>query len=157
MPPKKANRRVNHYRRILTKEPSGYAFLRPGMIIQFRYQKNEAFDRRPLVYYLWRDRKHKMIHGVNLNYLYESKVQRLFKYIDKRTPVTETKSKVHDQTHTRVHMSRSGADSAKALYSNVLKPKILGDDDAYRTYKIKYIKDIYVVEYDFDGAKGLPK
>jgi len=97
-----------------------------------------------------------MIHGVNLNYLYESKVQKLFKYIDKRTPVIETKSKVHDENHTRVHMTRSGPDSAKALYANVLKPKILGDDDAYRTYKIQYMKGLYVVEYDFGNTKGLP-
>ena len=46
---------------------------------------------------------------------------------------------------------------APKITGKVLKPKILTDEDAYRTYKIKYIKDIYVVEYDFDGAKGLPK
>ena len=74
-------RRVNHYRNILNEQPTSIRMVETGAMIRFRYRRPNITDRNPLCLYLWRDRKLKLIHSINLNYLYETKVEKLYKLI----------------------------------------------------------------------------
>tara|TARA_Y100000361_G_scaffold150278_1_gene165745 strand:+ start:1842 stop:2294 length:453 start_codon:yes stop_codon:yes gene_type:complete len=144
-------RKINHWRRVKSFQPTTFSQLEPGMVIRFRYNNNKVYDKNPLCLYLWRDRKNKLIHTINLNYMYESKVQKMFAEIDKITSVVEVKGGVHDEEHTKTLLSTRGSDSAKSLYDKVIKSKILPEYDAYRTYKINKIRSVQLIEYDVKG------
>tara|TARA_B100000287_G_scaffold404683_1_gene427582 strand:+ start:3292 stop:3744 length:453 start_codon:yes stop_codon:yes gene_type:complete len=149
------SRRVNHYRNILSEESTGFRMLETGAMIRFRYSKPGVTDRNPLCLYLWRDRKLQIVHTINLNYLYESRVEKLYREIQKMLPLQNKQAKNQDEEFTDVGFSRSGPNSARALYERVLKPKILLDDDCYRTYKQSKMKDIRLVKYNFKTVKGM--
>ena len=70
----------NHYQGI---QPAEVVALYPGMIVQFSYMGDDVFDKNPLILFLYKEEKHSvsksgLIHGLNLNYLKETQVQRLF-------------------------------------------------------------------------------
>ena len=141
--------KINHWRRVKSEQSSVINSLTPGLIIKFRYDIKESFDEIPLCLFLWRDIKYNIIHTVNLNYLYESKVQLLFERINKVIPVMNLKNNENDDPVTRAIIPPAGPGSAKTLYDTVIKKDILPEFDSYRTYKIKKIRDLKIVEYDF--------
>ena len=59
-------------------QPGRIKALVPGMITQFKYSGDKIFDENPLVMLVWNDINGGLIHGINLNYLPESQVQKLF-------------------------------------------------------------------------------
>ena len=69
------SRKINHFRRIINEEPMGIRMIDTGMMIRFRYNREKVTDRNPLCLYLWRDKKTRLVHTVNLNYLYPTKVE----------------------------------------------------------------------------------
>jgi hypothetical protein len=87
----------NHRRRILGRQPAKIKTLYPGMFIHFRYKGKNLSDNNPLIMVLWNDYSEYKIHGVNLNYLQESKIkymlQRVVKgagvYSENRNIITE--------------------------------------------------------------------
>ena len=53
--------------------------LYPGMIVEFKYSGEDIFDKKPLILLLYKEYgKYDLIHGLNLNYLQGSAVQKLF-------------------------------------------------------------------------------
>ena len=143
------SRKINHFRRIINEEPMGIRMIDTGMMIRFRYNREKVTDRNPLCLYLCRDKKTRLVHTVNLNYLYESKVQLLFERINEVIPVMNLKNNEKDDPVTRAIIPPTGPGSAKTLYDTVIKKDILPEFDSYRTYKIKKIRDLKIVEYDF--------
>ena len=73
-----ANSKFNHKKNYLGKQPGKLKALRPGMIVQFAYSGEKITDKNPLVMVVWHDSGGGLIHGINLNYLPENQVQRLF-------------------------------------------------------------------------------
>ena len=76
-----AKSKFNHKRRIQDLQPAKARMLFPGTIVQFRYKGKGVFDKQPLVLVLWNDYRNYKIHGINLNYITEFKIKRLFKEI----------------------------------------------------------------------------
>jgi hypothetical protein len=66
---KKKRSRFNYRKVIKTAQSAPSKSVYPGMIMDFHYVKDNAFDPRPMVLVLWNDYKGRMIHGLNLNYL----------------------------------------------------------------------------------------
>tara|TARA_R100000152_G_C6664305_1_gene102368 strand:- start:16 stop:582 length:567 start_codon:yes stop_codon:yes gene_type:complete len=50
----------------------------PGMVLDFKYKGEHIFDENPMVLVLWNDYKKYKIHGINLNYLSNSRIGVLF-------------------------------------------------------------------------------
>ena len=79
-----ARQRYNHNRRITGLQPAKIKSLYPGTIVQFKYNGDKVFDKKPMVLVLWNDYQEYKIHGINLNYLIESKIKILFEEIMER-------------------------------------------------------------------------
>jgi len=79
--------RYNHERRILSRAYSPIKAVEPGMFIEFRYNIPKTSDPKPFVFVLWNDdlyksgSKHYLIHGINLNYLNEHLIKKIFSKI----------------------------------------------------------------------------
>ena len=73
-----AQQRFQHKSNYQGRQPGKTKALVPGMIAQFKYSGEKIFDKNPLIMIIWNDRSGGLIHGVNLNYLPESQVQKLF-------------------------------------------------------------------------------
>ena len=65
----------NHKRRILGLQPVNSKSIYPGMFLRFGYDASHTSDSHPLVLVMWNDYKNYKIHGINLNYLQESKIK----------------------------------------------------------------------------------
>ena len=79
-----AKRKYNHSIRIKDLQSAKIKSLYPGTIVQFKYSGDKIFDKKPMVLILWNDYKEYKIHGINLNYLMESKIKMLFEEIMER-------------------------------------------------------------------------
>jgi hypothetical protein len=74
-----AVRKVSHHTRIISETRTTLDLVKPGDIIQFTYrnENKDNYDKNPLVFVLLK--KSKIIHGINISYLKESKVRKLLK------------------------------------------------------------------------------
>tara|TARA_Y100001963_G_C6605400_1_gene364518 strand:- start:107 stop:436 length:330 start_codon:yes stop_codon:yes gene_type:complete len=70
-----AIRKVSHHRRILNREITKISQVNPGDIVEFPYNGEDVYDKKPLVLIL--QKKSDMLDGINLNYLKEFLVQSL--------------------------------------------------------------------------------
>jgi len=74
-----ARRKYNHKQNYQGIQPGKLKALYPGMVVEFKYSGEDIFDKRPLILLLYKEYgKYDLIHGLNLNYLQGSAVQRLF-------------------------------------------------------------------------------
>ena len=149
-------KKINHYRRILSKKVISRSELIPGMIIEFRYSSRNRFDPKPLILFLYHDRKLDLIHGINFNYIYEQDVQNIFTLISKTVGVS-IEYDIEDSSYSRIKLnpnpkSRSGI-GAQKLYESVIKPKLFNTQrtkDCYRTYKADKISAVNSINYRID-------
>ena len=148
-------RRINHNRRILSEQIVSKSDLVPGEIIRFGYTSPNKYDPKPLVLFLYHDKVTKLIHGINLNYLYEADIQRIFKQISNVVDV-ELKQGKGDNGFTKVKLtsgkSKTGV-GAEKLYERVIKPKIFSiprTKNCYRTYKTTKITQLRLINYQMD-------
>tara|TARA_B100000073_G_C23624205_1_gene529818 strand:- start:183 stop:692 length:510 start_codon:yes stop_codon:yes gene_type:complete len=155
--------KFTHKNYILDHEPIRKNSVWPGHIVDFRYtSKNTGSDPRPLVFVVYRDIPKKLVHGVNLNYLTEFEVQKMFSFIRKIVPLNqEDKSaRTLSETTTRFDIDKKDEKIPTMIYERVIKPKILkaGKNNCYRTYsedKISSMRVIaYKIESDFRNWKG---
>jgi len=75
--------KYNHQPKYLGIQHAILKALYPGMLVQFQYRSEDIFDKKPLILLLWREgqghgNSKGLVHGLNLNYLPEIEVQRLF-------------------------------------------------------------------------------
>ena len=152
MPKKKKHIRVDHYRKILDKYPVSVNQIGPGDLFGFKYKGDNIFDKNQLVIFIYYERNNRLIHGINLNYLYEDDVQNLFKRIHKTAPVTGPH--INESMWTKVNLSSSGIFSGKRMYENSIKPYLApGVQNSYRTYKKNNMSNIKLIKYDLDRIK----
>jgi hypothetical protein len=85
--------KYNHVAIIESKQPSPTKAIYPGMIAQFNYKGEKVFDKHPLVLVLWNEYKGYKIHGINLNYLSNDKINNLFAGLVSGAKVYGKKSK----------------------------------------------------------------
>ena len=155
-----AHQRYNHSRRIQDLQPAKIKSLYPGTIVQFKYNGDNIFDKKPMVLILWNEYKEYKIHGINLNYLTEFKIKRLFEEIMERgnrlvvedqvaiddyddtlpyrnllkDPYTRLKLPTYKEIRGGNPLSKSEAvKQMDRLYDKKLK-KIVKKNDIYRSY-----------------------
>ena len=171
-----ARRKYNHSRRIQNLQPAKIKSLYPGTIVQFGYSGDKVFDKKPMVLVLWNDYQDYKIHGINLNYLIESKIKMLFEEImerGNRLVVEDQDDSEYDDNlpyrnllkdpYTRVKLptyreDRGGNPLSKSeavkqmnrLYDKKLK-RIVKKNDIYRSYIQNKMSSIKVVTYDIEG------
>tara|TARA_R100000742_G_C4263718_1_gene81585 strand:- start:16 stop:549 length:534 start_codon:yes stop_codon:yes gene_type:complete len=173
-----ARQKYNHNRRIEDLQPARVKSVYPGTIVQFKYNGDKVFDKKPMVLVLWNDYKDYKIHGINLNYLIESKIKTLFREIMEvkgnilteedqdddsdyddnlpyrnllKDPYTRIKLPTYKEDRGGNPLSKSEAvKQMDRLYDKKLK-KIVKKNDIYRSYIQKKMSSIKVVTYDIEG------
>ena len=70
----------NHKQYYQKTQPGKLKALYPGMIAEFVYSGDKIFDKKPLILVVYNEvyMGGDLVHGINLNYLPESQVQKLF-------------------------------------------------------------------------------
>ena len=151
----------NHNSRIIGVQPARIKSLDAGMIIRFKYPSKS--DASPLVLFIWNDLEYKNVHGLNLNYLSNYKIKKMFesfgevttiKQVDKDKDETTLLSEDYTQldlppiTKTRTGTRSEEIVEMKRMYKNRVKP-ILKTNNIYRTYKIDRMSSIKVIKYKF--------
>ena len=75
-----AIRKINHSRRILSKERINVSNIEFSDIVEFNYKSKNAYDRKPMVFVL--SIKGKILNGINISYLKESVIENLLEEKD---------------------------------------------------------------------------
>jgi len=144
-----AKRRYNHLRRVLNEIKIPEKSILPGMIIRFEYTKKNIFDVRPIVLVL--DVKGDKIDSINLNYLNEYQVQRMFTIAQSLTPVLEENLLKLPMPYFRLQLStsrRASSISGKSIYDRIKSGKEWLA--AFRTYSVKVMASPKVINYKLD-------
>ena len=140
----------------------------PGMIIWFSYNEKDITDPEPIVLALWKETVgrrggNNLLHGINLNYLRSGEIKGLFTLLEKRFSVSvigeeEDTSELTDIPYTRVALPGkfnkkiTAADKSKLkimLYEKSLKGKFKQLDVSFRSYKLKKMKNIRLVNFKY--------
>ena len=144
-----ARREYNHLRRVINEIKIPEKSILPGMIIRFEYTKKGVFDVRPIILVL--DVKSDKVDGINLNYLNEYQVQRMFTVAQSLTPVLEENLLHLPVPYIRLQIStrmRASSVSGKLIYDRLKSNREW--TDAFRTYKFKVMTSPKVVNYNLD-------
>ena len=75
-----AIRKINHSRRILSKERIKVSNIEFSDIVEFNYKSKNTYDRKPMVFVL--SIKGKILNGINISYLKESVIENLLEEKD---------------------------------------------------------------------------
>ena len=172
-----AKTKYSHSRRIQDLQPAKIKSLYPGTIVRFGYDGDKVFDKKPMVLVLWNDKGESKIHGINLNYLIESKIKMIFgEIIEKgnrlivedqdddtdyddqlpyrnllKDPYTRLKLPTYKENRGGNPLSKSEAvKQMDRLYEKKLK-KVVKKHDIYRSYLQNKMNNIKVVTYDIEG------
>ena len=144
-----AKRKYNHIKKILRETKIPEKSILPGMIVRFEYTKAGVFDVRPVLLVLSVDSN--KVDGINLNYLNEYQVQRMFSIIQSLIPVIQENLLKLKQPYYRLQLSsrlRPSSISGKNVYDRV-KDK-MEFKKAFRTYNLKVVTSAKLVDYDLD-------
>jgi hypothetical protein len=136
---------LRNTRRIISKRRIQRQTLTAGALITFNYAGPKVTDKNPLIIYLYDDGK--LMHGINLNYLYEHDVQKLFKFINSVIPIRMISSE------KKAEITFTQEINAKKLYESVIKPKLMSvprTKSCYRTYKSNKMTNLHLVNYKID-------
>jgi len=139
------SRILRNTRRIISKRRIQRQTLSAGSLVTFNYTGPKVTDKNPLIIYLYNDDK--LIHGINLNYLYEHDVQNLFKFINSVIPIRMISSEKKSEIEFTKEVD------AKKLYESVIKPKLMNvprTKGCYRTYKSNKMTNLHLVNYKID-------
>jgi hypothetical protein len=139
----------------------------PGMIIWFKYNEVDINDPQPIIMVLWQEvvgRRggNNLIHGINLNYLKFTEIKKLFSLLESKfetgviEPETDqafpsepyTKVALPGEFNKRVKPSDK-IKLQKVLYERTLKPKFKRLDVSFRSYKIRKMTYIRLVNFDY--------
>jgi len=144
--------KVAHYSKRLLIQKVTDAKILPGMLLAFEYSEPGVTDRRPLLLVLGviEDR----IEGVNFNYLKESEITRFYKEAKSigAEPLYENYLKLPND-YIRVPMATKYTPSrwtGQTVYTRIFK-KYKQYRSAYRSYKLKSMTAIKVVNYKIEG------
>ena len=138
----------------------------PGMIIWFSYNEKDITDPEPIVLALWKETVgrrggNNLLHGINLNYLRSGEIKGLFSILESRFDVSVIEDEpggLTDIPYTRVSLPGefnkrpTAADKTKlkiALYERSLKDKFGYLGISFRSYKLKKMKNIRLVNFKY--------
>ena len=150
-----ASRPKRHLSFILHRERLSLERALPVMIIEFSYSSSGTGDKKPLFLIIGKDINKKLLHGINLNYLNERMIQRLFELISKKYSVDYIPAgsgyKWIDGPYTRVAIPLGNRTIPTNIYEEIIKPKIINVNpvnyDCYRTYNMSKINSVNVINY----------
>ena len=145
----------NHKSKIQDSQLVTLGRVSPGMIISFNYRGQKISDKKPLLFFLYVDKQHGLIEGLNLNYLSNFRFKNLFEGLKERTTVSDIPNEAtnllsEDYTYIAIpplkRMQTKSKSEAKIetqrMYKKFVSPKF---SDTYRSYHSNKMKSIKIV------------
>ena len=139
--------RYNNRKIITTQQTLPVGKLLPGMIVTFNYAVPEVTDPRPLLLFLYHNKKLKVIEGLNINYIGPAKIKKFFNYVDFKKGTTGPENLIAlKEDYFRIQISTPKSPSQlsnKRFYSDV----ITSDNTfvkSYRSYKVSKLSSLKV-------------
>ena len=142
--------KISHSKRILSEQTIQEKLLLPGLVVRFAYTKPKVYDRRPLVFIFHVEGG--LIHGLNMNYMHESRVQKFAQRAQSITPLMYENVLKLKKEYPRLQLSTSRKASAvdgKLLYNTVM-PRDRYYIKAYRTYRLDRATSMKLVNYEIN-------
>ena len=131
----KKNRLYNHRSKVESYQSVHLKYLTPGTVSEFRYEGEKISDRRPMVIVLYNELiygtsssnlKNALMHAINLNYLPDIKVTKLFEILSKGSGVYSPKNTniivEEDQVSTSVDDNYPGRNLLKKPFTQIQLP-----------------------------------
>ena len=81
------NKIYNHISKIKRSQPAKIKAVHPGMFIRFKYRKKKISDDAPILLVLYKDYKENLVHGINLNYLNNTRMKLILEKVVKGASV----------------------------------------------------------------------
>ena len=136
-----------------------------GMVVRFYHNTPGIHDNRPLVFVFDTDEfnvesKSRKFSGINLNYLPEAIVQKLFSRLSKRLTLTNSGvvSRARHDEFLRFDI-KDEEDPAgippSVLYESTIKPLVISHYDSYRSYLYRNITRCELIDYRMN-FRGMP-
>ena len=145
--------RYNNRNIIKSEQKLSLGKLLPGMIVTFNYSEEGVTDPRPILLFLHREKGKNLLEGLNLIYINQSKVKKLFQVIDFKKGETGVENLIAlQEDYFRIKIANPKGRSAlraKRFYSNI----ILADNvfkQAYRSYKTTKLSALKVTNINED-------
>ena len=110
-----ARRKYNHASRIVGTQPGKIKAVYPGMFIRFVYRKSTVFDRRPILFVLYREYSENLLHGININYLSDFQLKQIL------TKITAGAGVYSESTNEFVSQDQTDDYDDSLPYRNLLK------------------------------------
>jgi|15BtaG_2_1085339.scaffolds.fasta_scaffold03591_2 hypothetical protein len=148
-------RKLNHNRRFILQQKISEKSMLPGMLLSFTYNSEDVYDRRPLLFFMYKQGD--LIHGINFNYLHEYRIQRFFNLSQALTPVVEENLIRLPKDYQRLQLStsRKASSVGSQLLYNTIMPRDKHYKEAYRTYKLSKASSMKVINYNIDSLSKL--
>ena len=146
----KLRHRIPHNTKVIYEQTLQEKYLLPGMVVSFKYHKPGIYDRNPLLFFMYQENN--LIHGINLNYLNESRVQKFFKLAQSLTPMWEENIIRLHLPYVRLQLNTPRAVTSvdsKLLYKTLM-PRDIHYKNAYRSYDLNIANQLRVVNYEVD-------
>ncbi len=154
--------RYNNSKIIIKQQTMTLGRLLPGMILTFNYSVPNVTDPKPILLFLHRDPKKRIIEGLNLNYLPPSKLKRLFYFIDFRKGETGMENLVRlKEDYFRIKISHpkepTDMDNDR-FYHDIIKADnvFVRSYRSYKTPKLSSMKVISIQEEYIHKPGGSP-
>ena len=127
--------------------------IKSGMIVEFMYRDKNGKPSKPLVFvvdtdeYVARDKK--VFHGINLNHIPHTEVEKFFKAmgnkvgweLDKQSKFPKMNLYEEEDTGIRPNV----------FYKPIIKAKVLNRFDCWRTYKYVRAKSVTQIKWNFES------
>ena len=145
----RVKRKHNHRNKILKEIKIPEGKILPGMILWFEYTKENVFDVKPLVLVL--SIESSKLDGINLNYMNEYDLQRMFSVVQSLTPVIKENILKLPNPYMRLQLSsklRPTSISGKNIYDRIKSKNTW--KNAFRTYNLEVATSVKLINYDLD-------
>ena len=143
---------VRHESSIISFEEVNKWTMINAMVVRFFHNTTGIHDRKPLVFILDTDEfnpnpKKRSISGINLNYLPEPIIQKLFTKLSKQLTLTDTK-----HGHNFVRFAIKDEEDPKGtpgdiIYQKIIAPMLIKQWDCYRTYLYNNLTRCELIDY----------
>ena len=126
------------------------------MIVEFTYQDLKGKPSRPLVFVMDTDeylsRNKKVFHGVNLNYIPPTAVERLFENILTKTNFEMDKETKFPKLNLYEEEDPSGL-RPRVIYKPFVKQGLMNRYDCWRSYKYINVRNVKQIKWNFKSKK----
>ena len=129
--------------------------IKSGMIVEFQYLDRNKDKSIPLVFVVDTDeygtRDKKLFHGLNLNHMPHTEVEKFFQAMGTKTGWELDKQSKFPKMN--VYEEEDRGVRPVVIYKPIIKNKVLNRFDCWRTYKYSRAKNVAQVKWNFDSKE----